>query len=214
MLFVLFCLLSCVSRPNGKQNAARSPAKQRLGLALLVFPGGDKNLKTSSEIRRRRVETRETENRIKIGPRTPPGVQTHQIFALGAAVATMGPPRRPTTSVSNGPPLTNLEPRRSNVVARPPPAAPPPSGTAPAAAAAGRPTPGAPDAGAKRRAEEGPCPDRCACGGDAGREQQGLPTSRFALREARITSRSRAAPPPPPPLPPPKGNGMGMGSMT
>ena len=39
-----------------------------------------------------RVETPTIQNRLKIGPRTPPGVQTHQFFALGAAVATRGAP--------------------------------------------------------------------------------------------------------------------------
>ena len=44
------------------------------------------------DYRRELVETLETENRLKIGPRTPPGVQTDPFFALGAAVATRGPP--------------------------------------------------------------------------------------------------------------------------
>ena len=39
-----------------------------------------------------RVETLATENRLRIGPPTPPGVQTHQFSALGAAVATRRAP--------------------------------------------------------------------------------------------------------------------------
>ena len=39
-----------------------------------------------------RFETLGVRNRLKIGPRSPPGVQTHPFFALRSAVATRGPP--------------------------------------------------------------------------------------------------------------------------
>ena len=50
-------------------------------------------------------------NPLKTGPRTPPGVQTHQFFALGAAVATRGPPEGQEAS-NVDPQVSKFEPRR------------------------------------------------------------------------------------------------------
>ena len=56
--------------------------------------------------RRKRSRAQAGDMPLKVGPRTLPGVQTHQFFALGAAVATRRAPE--------GQEAANLDPRGSN----------------------------------------------------------------------------------------------------
>merc|ERR1740121_2627968 len=67
-----------------------------------TFANPDLRVRTVATLGAGRAETPTVETRLKFGPRTPPRVQTHQLFAQGAAVATRKGPRGPALVVSTG----------------------------------------------------------------------------------------------------------------